>query len=261
MKVCPICDARYDEEIIRFCTKDGTPLVDEIEPSFIEMPSENLDDTDDDIGEITVIRRKDAVPLPPPIDDFDRPSDSRAAERIVIPTTPTPREQDARPRTTQAYYPPLQQSNTMKVVALTIFGTIAVLGLGAGLFWFLQKEKPSNSNVNLNTNLGSFNGNLNSNTNLNSFNFNTNANYNSNFNTNFNIGGNLKTPTPTPKPTPNPSPSPSASPDESPTPTPAAGPNTNTRPPANVRPTPVTTPRIGPRPTPLPTNRPPGNEK
>jgi hypothetical protein len=68
MKICPICDKRYDEEIIRFCTTDGTPLVDDEVPSFIEMPSENLDAPEDDIGEITVIRRKEVVPPPPSID-------------------------------------------------------------------------------------------------------------------------------------------------------------------------------------------------
>jgi hypothetical protein len=28
MKYCPICDERYDEDIIKFCTRDGTPLID-----------------------------------------------------------------------------------------------------------------------------------------------------------------------------------------------------------------------------------------
>ena len=27
MKYCPTCNTRYDEEILRFCMKDGTPLV------------------------------------------------------------------------------------------------------------------------------------------------------------------------------------------------------------------------------------------
>jgi hypothetical protein len=250
MKICPVCDTKFDEEIIRFCTKDGSPLVEESQPNFVEMPSESLASAEDDIGEITVIRKKDPVPLaPPPIDDIDKPAERLASERITIPTTgPGEREQQVRQRTAPAYYPPPPESNTLKVVALTVFGTIVVLGLGAGLFWLLQKDKPSNFNVN--TNLGSFNGNLNQNTNLNSFNFNTNGNFNSNSSTNLNLNMNMKSPTPTPKPSPSASPSPSPSP--SPTPT--------MRPSPNNRPTPGPTPRMGPRPTPNP-NHPPGNDE
>ena len=131
MKICPICDATYDEEIIRFCTKDGTPLIDQEEPSFVEMPSEELDidagaGDDDDIGEITVIRRKD-VPAPPPsIDDLNAevPRPSQPSERIVIPTTPVQSAQDVRARVAQAYYPPPpERPNTLKVVVLTVIGT------------------------------------------------------------------------------------------------------------------------------------------
>ena len=39
MKYCPTCETRYDEDILRFCMKDGTPLLDEAEPNFIEMPA------------------------------------------------------------------------------------------------------------------------------------------------------------------------------------------------------------------------------
>ncbi len=42
MKYCPVCQTRYDEEIMRFCTKDGTPLIDEEAPNFVEMPSEDV---------------------------------------------------------------------------------------------------------------------------------------------------------------------------------------------------------------------------
>lgn len=267
MKICPICDATYDEEIIRFCTKDGTPLIDQEEPSFVEMPSEELDidsgaGDDDDIGEITVIRRKD-VPAPPPsIDDLNAevPRPSQPSERIVIPTTPVQSAQDVRARVAQAYYPPPpEKPNTLKVVVLTVIGTLALLGAGAGLFWLLQKEQPANGNIN--TNLGSFNGNLNSNVNSmpaldTNFNFNMNTNFNSsaNFNSNFNINANVKTPTPTPSPSPSasPTPKPSPSPETSPSPAPTRTPNANR--PANtfnVRPpTPSPTPRQGPRPTP-----------
>ena len=58
MKYCPVCQTRYDEEIMRFCTKDGTPLIDEEAPNFTAMPSEDLESVEDDFGAETIIRRK-----------------------------------------------------------------------------------------------------------------------------------------------------------------------------------------------------------
>jgi hypothetical protein len=105
MKYCPQCDERYDEEIIKFCTKDGTPLIEEEEPKFTALPSENMEPEDDDVGQETVIRRKDDL-----------------SERIVIPTS----EQQVRHRPAQAYYPPPPQPSTGKTIVLTIIGTLAV---------------------------------------------------------------------------------------------------------------------------------------
>ena len=267
MKYCPICDTRFDEEIIRFCTKDGTPLIEEAEPNFTELPSENLEPEEieeDDIGEITMIRRKD-VPAPPPnLDDglpevkprsnVDEDQTSyevvERTERIVIPTTGGVREQAVRPRTAQAYYPP-PQSNTMKTVVLTVFLTLLVLGAGAGLFWFLQKDSSANKNLNVNTagpnvNLNANIGGIDSN-----FNFNS-IPLPSPINTNLNA--NVKSPTPTPSPSPKPSPSvtptPSPSPSATPSPTPTRTPT------GTPRPTPSGTPRQGPRPTPNPGSTP-----
>jgi hypothetical protein len=237
MKYCPQCDEHYDEDIIRFCTKDGTPLVEEDEPKFTALPSENLEEPDDDIGEATIIRTK-PVTTPFPGDP------ATASGRIVIPTS-SPAEQQVRPRTVPPpYYPPPPPPNTGKTVALTILGTLVVLGFGAGLFWLLQKEAPANTNINLNTNLGSFNGNLNGNSGFDS-NFNFNAA--TNFNINTNLNANLKTPTPspTPKASPSPSASPTATPVPSPTPTRTPTP---TRPTVNTQPSPSPTPRMGPRP-------------
>ena len=67
MKYCPTCQTRYDEEILRFCMKDGTPLIEEDEPAFLQMPSESIDEPDeDDLGEVTIIRKNPSVPPPPP---------------------------------------------------------------------------------------------------------------------------------------------------------------------------------------------------
>jgi len=237
MKYCPICDARYDEEIIKFCTKDGAPLIDEDGPKFTALPSENVDEPDVDFGEETIIRRKPDAGASPQSPDL--------SERIVIPTSQP--EQQVRPRTSQAYYPPPPPpANTGKTIVLTILGTLVVLGFGAALFRLLQKDEPfTNVNTNINANLGNQNANLNTNLGFDSnYNFNTNANYSSNYNFNTSVNANVR-PTPTPRPSPVPSPPVVKSPTPAPTPTP--------RPAANA------TPRTGPRP-PLAANRPPSNE-
>src|ERR1043166_287262 len=211
MRHCPICDARYDDDTIKVCTKDGTPLVDDGRPNFVILPSENIEQPPSDFGEETVIRRKSEA------------GSASEPERIVIPTMDR-EEPRIRPRQ-QVYYQPPEPPNTMKVVALTIIGTLVVLSFGAGLFWLFQKDTAVNMNVNTNpinlnadsnTNLG-FNSNFNFNTN---FNANTNVNgYASNFNFNFNFNAPSKTATSTPTPRRSPSPSPSPLfPSPSPTP-------------------------------------------
>jgi hypothetical protein len=258
MKYCPVCSERYDEEIIRLCTKDGTPLVDEVQPSFTAMPSESIEVPDDDVGQETVIRLKPLVPEAPPI-AIDTQGQS---ERIVIPTSQE-QEPQVRARTAQGYVVPPPPPNTARTVFLTILGTLFALGIGSIVFWFLQKDTPANVNANINANA---NQNTNLNTNLgfdSNFNFNANVNSNLNLNTNVTPIANLVTntntttrPTPTPpaRPSPTPVPTPGSTPSNSATPRPPA----NIRPPANTSPTPVGTPRIGPRPPPL-ANRPPGN--
>lgn len=241
MRHCPICDARYDDETIKFCTKDGTPLVESEQPNFVIMPSENTAPPNE-FGEETVIRRKQDT-------GFTLPD--RDTERIVVPAA-DPNEPRIRPR--QVYYPPPEPPNTAKVIALTIVGTLVILSFGAGLFWLFQGEptainvntNPINLNANLNSNIG-FNSNFNFNFNTNA---NTNANYSSNFNFNFNFNASSKTPTNTPTPKQSPTPSPTSL-TASPSPTPK---------PANVvKPAASPSPRMGPARPPTMSNRQPAN--
>jgi hypothetical protein len=239
MKYCPTCKTRYDEDILRFCMKDGTPLVDEAEPKFTEMPSASVEqvEVEDDPNEVTIVRKKGEIPIPPPEMDEEggfippepeyrpeepvfRPKQEPTA-RIVVPM------QDVHPqaRVIPPYQPP-PKSNTVKVVFLTIFGTLTLLVVGALGFWALSRvmRDPDstannanvNANVNVNTNLG-FDAN---------FNFNTGT-FNASTNSNTNVNANVKSPTPTPKPSPSPSATPSATPEDdqdlpSPTPRPSA---------------------------------------
>ncbi|MCU0240519.1 MAG: hypothetical protein MUC29_13850, partial [Pyrinomonadaceae bacterium] len=202
MKFCPTCQTKYDEEILKFCIKDGTPLVDEKQPTFTEMPSQSSVEVDD-IGEETVIVRKPKKDTAQTI-ETKNPQKINSGERMVISTQP-----EVKPKPYIQSQTP-KKSNTATTVLLTIFGTLAVLGGGFGVWWFLSKETPvanvnSNRLINLNTtaNVNTINYNANFNSNLGSnISFNANSNTNANANiSNLNTNANLKTPTPTPKPT------------------------------------------------------------
>ncbi len=261
MKFCPTCKTRYDEEILRFCIKDGSPLIDEDQPNFTALPSES------DLGEETIIRRKNPAPISQPESDT---AGYVAPPRIVIPTSEEQPREPVRTKTTTSIRrpPPPQKSNTTKTVLLTILGTILLLAGACGIFWFLSNQNSGNANqnANYNTNFNSIDINLNTNLNVDNSlaNFNYNLNATVNTNSNANTNANLKTPTPTPTRTPAPTPTP--------TPTPNANANanvnvngaininsnSNARPPVNttptVRPSPSATPRSSP--SGAPTNRP-----
>jgi TonB family protein len=209
MKFCPKCQTKYDDAILRFCKIDGTPLISETPPSFTALPSQSSINMPDELGEDTVIARKkpdNTAPLQQPNEE--------PRQRIVVQTS-SPEIKKTTPQKGFQTNPP-KKSNTGLTVFLTLFGTLAVLGGGFGVWWFLSGNNGENTNKPNNTNqtanLAALNGNVvqNINTDNSNYNFNynggsgnSNANFNANFNTN--VGNtNLKTPTPTPKPTPKP---------------------------------------------------------
>lgn len=208
MKFCPTCQTRYDEEILRFCIKDGTPLVDE-NPSFTEMPSES---EVDDIDEETVITRnprKNAPAVQPNFnDDSEFEEDSEPPQRIVISTAEKEPEQEsvrAKPLPPPQTQP--QKSNTALIVLATMFGTFTILAILGGAWYLLSNRNAANKNVNINTSAP----NVNYNVNLNEgYNINTNPNANLNENLNANVNTNLKSPTPAKTPTPTPTATPDA---------------------------------------------------
>lgn len=250
MKFCPVCQTRYDEEIMRFCTKDGTPLVEEEAPNFIAMPSEELPEGEDDFGAETVIRRK---PTESEITNVE-PRTNENTQRMVIPTSEQQAEQQVRAKQATYQQPPPKKSNTAMVVLLTILGTIVVIGGGIGIYWLISGgSKPvTNSNSNLNANQDA---NLPTNLPIDNTLFNgTNTNTNSNSNTNTNVNS-----SPTPSPSKSPTPSPTKTPTPSPTPDNDDDDDDNTNSsgsPTNTRPSPAPTPRTTPVP---PTNSAPVN--
>jgi len=263
MKFCPNCQTRYDEEILRFCTKDGTPLVEENQPVFTELPSQ--ENGEDDFGEETVIRRNPPASKPVIIEETQH----LPAQRIVIPTKelveePPPQVQT---KTTTVYQTPPRKSNTGKIVLLTLLGTFMLLGI-SGLLYMMTRERSNNvsnanQNINVNANFGSTDANLNTNFNTdNTFaNFNTNADISPITNLNTTVNANIKTPTPTPKPSPSPSATrppivntninasnSNSSPTTTPTPRPSVTPSVPSPSPTTPKPSPSATPPVTNRP-------------
>src|SRR5690606_2325578 len=139
MKYCPTCETRYDEDILRFCMKDGTPLLEEAEPNFIQIPSESLEPPqvadEDDPSEHTVIRRKPPVtpsseivqppPVSPSAEDPASGRPSSGGQRIVVPTIEEQQRERARIAAQyQAQQPARSGVNILLVVLTTLFGTI-----------------------------------------------------------------------------------------------------------------------------------------
>lgn len=257
MKYCPTCQTEYDDEIMRFCTKDGTPLVDKDAPKFTEIPSETSEEPDDDDEYKTVIRRDE-----PPASETknlsatDAPEqdeeDKKQPERIVISTKGgaggSRAEQSVRAkpaanaRAAQAE-PLRRESNTATVVLLTMLGTIVLIAGGIGIYWFLSgsADESANENINVNTDI-----NENLDENFNSDDLFDNAN--ENLDENSNINTNADTPTPSPTKTPTPMPSPDDDDD--------ANTNTNTGSPSPTLSPPPPSPTASPRPTTAPTAAP-----
>jgi TonB family protein len=247
MKYCPVCQTRYDEEIMRFCTKDGTPLIDEEAPNFAAMPSEELESSaeEDDLGAETVIRRKSAETEITNVE----PRNGETSQRIVVPTS----EPQVRAKQAASYQqqPPPKKTSTAAVVLLTILGTIVVLGGGLGIYWLMSGKSSTvvNSNSNLNANQDT---NLNTNLNMDNSLFNINGYANANANTNVNANTSPSpTATKTPSPTPTKTPTPSPTPDDDDN---TNSDNSNSGAPVNTRPTGTPTVRPSPSPTRSPVN-------
>lgn len=233
MKNCPKCGAQYDNETLLFCTRDGTPLVEQgAPPEFKDMPSESWE-------EETIVN----IPVDP------------ASRKVVIetqpvePVPPPPVQPNVQARRVPPYEPPPQKPKIALTIVLTALCTIAIIAIAFVAWWAINggtgNDLPADGNldanllnVNVNANANMFNANynanmmnidmnanFNANANFNSnYNFNVNTNFNTDFNSNANFNANRPTPTPRPSPTPKPTETPDEDPEEDPTPTPSGTP-------------------------------------
>ena len=159
MKVCPQCRTEYTDDGLKYCLQDGTPLFDA--PGQITSPDFTTESE-------TVISPKRVEPI-----RFDPPSSYQSNQANWDANQPVIIEREPK------------KSNTPMIVALTILGTIAVLGLGGAGAWMYFNNKKNVAVVNNNSAVPNRPNNLNAANNQNS-----------------NANANLATPTPMPSPTP-----------------------------------------------------------
>lgn len=184
MKICPSCQTRYEEDILRFCIKDGSPLVQEETPQTEGI----ADAVSDDSSDVTIVRKSNAHTTTPP-----EALDEDGEDILPAPHPARPRQRPSETRR-PAYQPPTPQPNIFKVIVLTVICTVAVLAGIALVIWSLRGGSGEDSNVNANANLNAnVDTNLNTNLNMNGFNFNMNANVNSKANMNTNANVNMNT--------------------------------------------------------------------
>lgn len=244
MRYCPTCETKFEDDKIRFCTKDGSPLVEGSTPSFTDnLPSDSVPDADEP-GEETVIsqKRSAAPPVAELPEDFDEEEEEGPeSSRIVIDTAEKEPVRSRQPGT--AYVPPPPQRTgpgTGVIIFFSVLGTLIVV-IGIFAIYLLLTMRSADANLNANENL---NANVNENLDEN-FNADDLFNLDTNLDTNINANTNIATPTPSPSP--------------SPTETPETNANTNANVNSNGSPTQTPaapTPRPTVSATPSPTNAP-----
>jgi hypothetical protein len=124
MMICPTCNARYEDDTLKFCLEDGTPLV----PGRVtEAP--------------TVAFREVETVVSPRGDGSGQPSRDWAPDPLARSFAPRPRK-----------------SNTGLAVLLTALGMLVIFGIvGAGAWVYLNGRKGEASQNNSLTSIGTSN--------------------------------------------------------------------------------------------------------
>ncbi|MGI8787159.1 MAG: L,D-transpeptidase Cds6 family protein [Pyrinomonadaceae bacterium] len=147
MKYCPNCQTEYADDTLQFCLQDGTPLVASAnQSSDFEREAE------------TLVSPKQVEPI-----RFEPPSSYQTNQTGWQSSQPVIVEQQREPK----------KSNTAMIVALTILGTILLLGIGGTGAWLYMRNSQREIAVNINaapqnrpTNSNAANANQNTNANL-----------------------------------------------------------------------------------------------
>lgn len=156
MKVCPNCRTEYTDDALQYCLEDGTPLVD-LSKKSVEFNTESE----------TLVSPKRVEPI-----RFEPPSSYQNSKTEWETSQPVIVEREDK------------KSNTAAIVALSVIGTILILGLGGVGAWLLSNSRQNAAVANNNAPTP-----------------NRAVNVNAANNQNSNANANLATPTPAPTPT------------------------------------------------------------
>lgn len=152
MKHCPNCQTTYTDETLKFCLQDGTPLV---EASDSPMDTVSFGDEETVITTRQVERVERVEPIHVPVRQSPPP---QQYEQQQIPSPQTVQPQIVQPQIRrQTELPPviethreIPKSRTGSTVALTILGTLLLLGLLGGA-WMFMRNRETEVAVNVNT--------------------------------------------------------------------------------------------------------------
>lgn len=125
MKVCPQCRTKYTDDGLKFCLQDGTPLVNA--PGQYSSPEFNTESE-------TVISPKRVEPI-----RFDPPSSYRNNQANWETNQPVVVEREPK------------KSNTPMIIALSILGTLLILGLGGAGAWMYFNDRKNVAVANTNS--------------------------------------------------------------------------------------------------------------
>lgn len=119
MKICPTCQNRYTDDTLKFCLQDGTPLVSEIEET--SAPTVVLSEPE------TVVKARPHDQI-----QFDLQDQNRTDYK-----------------TNRDFIQPEENSNTFKIVAVTVLTMFILLGaIGAGAWFYFNNQKQIAQNTN-----------------------------------------------------------------------------------------------------------------
>ncbi len=148
MKHCPNCQTTYTDETLKFCLQDGTPLVETLNSS---MDTVSFGDEETVITSRQVERVERVEPIHVPVQQSPPPQQQYQQQQIPPPQVVQP------PIRRQTELPPViethreaPRSRTGSTVALTILGTLLLLGLLGGA-WMFMRNRDTEVAVNVNT--------------------------------------------------------------------------------------------------------------
>ncbi len=148
MKHCPNCQTTYTDETLKFCLQDGTPLVETLNSS---MDTVSFGDEETVITSRQVERVERVEPIHVPVQQSPPQQQQYQQQQIPPPQVVQPpirRQTELLPVIETHQEAP--RSRTGSTVALTILGTLLLLGL-LGAAWMFMRNRDTEVAVNVNT--------------------------------------------------------------------------------------------------------------